>query len=180
MKFVQLGIIPCPVLIPNTHGTFSIATSSNTFWFETKQSRIGINLFAKRLQLLFKITKVSLNKSSYYISIRSLLCFTAKMFLYRVEKFDRTVLSYPSISCISICCILLSTLELDMVEARLIWIPRSTEMRDRSLQDHGSTSASNFYEVRTFITTTYCKESSNNFLILYTSRVNLCRLFFIG
>ena len=161
MKFVQLGIIPCPVLIPNTHGTFSIATSSNTFYLDTKQSQIGNDLFAKGLQPVFTITKVSLNKSSYYINIPSLLCFTAKMFLYRVKKFDRTVLSYPSISCLSICCILLSTLETDMVEARLIWIPRNTEMRDRSLQDHGSTSASNFYEVRTFITTTYRKESSN-------------------
>ena len=81
--------------------------------------------------------------------------FTANMFPYRVKKFGRTVLSYPSISCLSICCILLSSLEADMAEARLIWIPRTTETRDRSIKDRGSTSASNYYDVRTFITTMY-------------------------
>ena len=39
-----------------------------------------------------------------------------------------------------------------MVEARLIWIPRTTEIREGSLKEHGSVGVSNYYEVRTFFT----------------------------
>ena len=74
------------------------------------------------------------------------------MFQYQMKQFYRTIFSYLSVSVLSLFCVLLLILDADMVEARLIWIPRTTEIREGSLKEHGSVGVSNYYEVRTFIT----------------------------
>ena len=79
------------------------------------------------------------------------------MFQYQMRRFYRTLFSYLSVSVLSLFCVLLLILDADMVEARLIWIPRTTEIREGSVKDQGSMGVSNYYEVRTFISfSTFC------------------------
>ena len=73
------------------------------------------------------------------------------MFQYRTKQSHPTVFSYLPVSVLSIFCVSLLILDADMVEARLIWIPRTTEIREGSLKEQGSMGVSNYYEVRTCI-----------------------------
>ena len=98
------------------------------------------------------------------------------MFQYRTKHFHPTVFSYLPVSVLSIFCVSLLILDADMVEARLIWIPRTTEIREGSVKDQGSMGASNYYEVRTFISfSTFCTT-----FIYYPLSIYLAFTIFIG
>ena len=57
------------------------------------------------------------------------------MFKYQIKQFASTVFSSLSITCVCASCILLLILDVEGVEARLIWIPRAKDIKEGSAEN---------------------------------------------
>ena len=58
------------------------------------------------------------------------------MFKYQIKQFASTVLSSVSIAFACASCIFLLILDVEGVEARLIWIPRTKDIKEGSAEHH--------------------------------------------